>query len=191
MELLEEEKEVAYCRVCHGESEPDNQLFFPCKCDGSIKYVHQECLEQWLKVSNKQKCELCGEVFHFQKVYKTDAPYHISLLDVVLEVVPRALAMVQYSVVMLIAMVLWGVCLPVFTNWWLKTCWCIIVSADRRCLTRAPAFVVESSLEGLVTYWYFGLVNVCIIIAASVVSFEIGHSLYRVGHLCPPHISFR
>ena len=32
------------CRVCHGESEAEHPLFHPCKCSGSIKYVHQDCL---------------------------------------------------------------------------------------------------------------------------------------------------
>jgi len=29
------------CRVCHGPSEPDEPLYYPCKCSGSIKFVHQ------------------------------------------------------------------------------------------------------------------------------------------------------
>ena len=40
------------CRICHGESEPDRPLFYPCKCSGSIKYIHQDCLLEWLKVSS-------------------------------------------------------------------------------------------------------------------------------------------
>ena len=65
-------EEVPYCRVCH-EGDTSNSsigdaavslgpLYHPCKCDGSIKYVHQECLIQWLKISKKfqtnPKCEL-------------------------------------------------------------------------------------------------------------------------------------
>ena len=29
------------CRICHGESEPNRELYYPCNCSGSIKYVHQ------------------------------------------------------------------------------------------------------------------------------------------------------
>ena len=39
-----EDMDEAVCRVCHGESEDDHMLFHPCKCSGSIKYVHQDCL---------------------------------------------------------------------------------------------------------------------------------------------------
>jgi E3 ubiquitin-protein ligase MARCH6 len=30
------------CRVCRTEAEPDNPLYHPCKCSGSIRYVHSE-----------------------------------------------------------------------------------------------------------------------------------------------------
>ena len=32
----------AICRVCRGEGTPDQPLFFPCKCSGSIRYIHQD-----------------------------------------------------------------------------------------------------------------------------------------------------
>ena len=61
------------CRVCHGEAEESRPLFHPCRCSGSIKFVHQDCLQTWLKVSNKShpKCELCGELFNFRNIYTT------------------------------------------------------------------------------------------------------------------------
>ena len=33
---------VNICRVCRCEGAPDNPLFYPCKCSGSIKYVHED-----------------------------------------------------------------------------------------------------------------------------------------------------
>jgi hypothetical protein len=63
-------EEVPACRVCHCEGDDLAPLFYPCKCDGSIKYVHQECLLQWLKIKNQRlgsaRCELCGELFGFK-----------------------------------------------------------------------------------------------------------------------------
>jgi hypothetical protein len=52
----------AQCKVCRGtESTPDNPLCYPCKCKGSIKYVHQKCLEAWLAHSRTNRCEVsCG-----------------------------------------------------------------------------------------------------------------------------------
>lgn len=47
------------CRICHCESEPGNPLLTPCYCSGSLKYVHQSCLQQWLTASETNSCELC------------------------------------------------------------------------------------------------------------------------------------
>lgn len=47
------------CRICHCESDPQNPLLTPCYCSGSLKYVHQACLQQWLTASATNSCELC------------------------------------------------------------------------------------------------------------------------------------
>ena len=35
-------QEPDHCRICRSESTPDEPLFHPCKCSGSIKFVHQD-----------------------------------------------------------------------------------------------------------------------------------------------------
>ncbi|KAN0115651.1 hypothetical protein V8E52_006770 [Russula decolorans] len=35
------------CRICSAPAEPDQPLFHPCKCSGTIRYIHQD----W--------CDLC------------------------------------------------------------------------------------------------------------------------------------
>lgn len=62
------------CRICRGEATPEEPLFFPCKCSGSIKYVHQDCLMEWLSHSQKKYCELCKTSFRFTKLYAPDMP---------------------------------------------------------------------------------------------------------------------
>ncbi|KAL5434919.1 hypothetical protein PMIN07_008623 [Paraphaeosphaeria minitans] len=62
------------CRICRGESTPQEPLFYPCKCSGSIKYVHQECLMEWLSHSQKKYCELCKTSFRFTKLYHPAMP---------------------------------------------------------------------------------------------------------------------
>lgn len=32
------------CRICQATGEPDNVLIYPCRCDGSMKYIHGTCL---------------------------------------------------------------------------------------------------------------------------------------------------
>ncbi|KAI1434889.1 hypothetical protein GGR50DRAFT_361700 [Xylaria sp. CBS 124048] len=67
------------CRICRGESSADEPLFYPCKCSGSIKYVHQNCLMEWLSHSQKKHCELCKTAFRFTKLYSPDMPKHLPL----------------------------------------------------------------------------------------------------------------
>ncbi|KAI0883581.1 uncharacterized protein GGS22DRAFT_33339 [Annulohypoxylon maeteangense] len=62
------------CRICRGEGTPEEPLFYPCKCSGSIKYVHQDCLMEWLSHSQKKHCELCKTPFRFTKLYSPDMP---------------------------------------------------------------------------------------------------------------------
>ncbi|KAJ8977543.1 hypothetical protein NQ317_012922 [Molorchus minor] len=47
------------CRICHCEADAENPLLSPCYCSGSLKYVHQACLRQWLAASDTRSCELC------------------------------------------------------------------------------------------------------------------------------------
>ncbi|CAG9325983.1 unnamed protein product [Blepharisma stoltei] len=51
------------CRICLDSSRRD-ELIAPCKCKGSLKFVHKSCLKQWLDACPKQDdeahfCELC------------------------------------------------------------------------------------------------------------------------------------
>ncbi|XP_062851195.1 E3 ubiquitin-protein ligase MARCH8 isoform X1 [Trichomycterus rosablanca] len=47
------------CRICHCEGDEDSQLITPCHCTGSLCFVHQNCLQQWIKSSDTRCCELC------------------------------------------------------------------------------------------------------------------------------------
>lgn len=62
-----------FCRICHEEDEEGdehnkvNNLFSPCLCKGTTKYVHKNCLEKWRKQNKKKRkynaylcCEICG-----------------------------------------------------------------------------------------------------------------------------------
>ncbi|KAF3906371.1 hypothetical protein ABW20_dc0104406 [Dactylellina cionopaga] len=68
------------CRICRSEGTPEEPLYHPCKCSGSIKYVHQECLMEWLQHSQKKHCELCKTSFRFTKVYDPQMPKTLPFL---------------------------------------------------------------------------------------------------------------
>ena len=83
------------CRICYMAETNSiiNPLIKPCKCSGSMKYIHLKCLLQWLKTkiqvdkseyiennyftlysSEKVECELCKQIFphyikHKHKLY--------------------------------------------------------------------------------------------------------------------------
>jgi len=60
------------CKICHCGGEPGNNvsLIAPCYCSGSLKYVHQECLQRWIKSSDIKRCELCKYPFAMQAKVK-------------------------------------------------------------------------------------------------------------------------
>lgn len=57
----EEEEAGPICRICRCR-EPFNDLFAPCACNGSSKYVHHHCLEQWREMTtNPEHRRVCAE----------------------------------------------------------------------------------------------------------------------------------
>ena len=69
------------CRVCRSEGVPERPLFHPCICTGSIKWIHQECLMQWMRYSRKEYCELCSYRFSFTPIYSPDMPRRLPVKD--------------------------------------------------------------------------------------------------------------
>eukprot|EP00794_Sanderia_malayensis_P003408 gene3408-3898_t len=45
------------CKICLEQG--NEELFTPCKCDGSSKYVHESCLLKWFQKTRRKKCEIC------------------------------------------------------------------------------------------------------------------------------------
>jgi E3 ubiquitin-protein ligase MARCH6 len=76
---LQLEEDGDYCRICRGEGTAEQPLFYPCKCSGSIRFVHQDCLMEWLSHSQKKYCELCKTPFTFTKLYDRSMPEELPL----------------------------------------------------------------------------------------------------------------
>jgi RING-variant domain len=61
------------CRICLSDEESEAPLVSPCKCSGSMQYIHIHCMQKWLASKLKSKstsfsvsfslknfeCELC------------------------------------------------------------------------------------------------------------------------------------
>ncbi|XP_042638550.1 E3 ubiquitin-protein ligase MARCHF1 [Orycteropus afer afer] len=50
---------IEACRICHCEGDEESPLITPCRCTGTLRFVHQSCLHQWIKSSDTRCCELC------------------------------------------------------------------------------------------------------------------------------------
>ena len=50
------------CRICLDEDDVAN-LISPCRCNGSVKYVHRDCIQTWIRSTEnpdlKKKCSMC------------------------------------------------------------------------------------------------------------------------------------
>ncbi|XP_029109411.1 E3 ubiquitin-protein ligase MARCH11 [Scleropages formosus] len=46
------------CRICFQGAE-QGQLLNPCRCDGSVRHTHQQCLLKWISERGSWTCELC------------------------------------------------------------------------------------------------------------------------------------
>ncbi|XP_068118872.1 probable E3 ubiquitin-protein ligase MARCHF10 isoform X2 [Hyperolius riggenbachi] len=104
--LLEEdsEEEGDLCRIClTGEHTEENNLIAPCRCTGSLKYVHIDCMKRWLlskiksgaEMSAVKSCEMCKQKVecdfegfslseHYRRHQETQATLNPSLYLVLL-----------------------------------------------------------------------------------------------------------
>ena len=70
---------IDVCRICQCDTceiQFDSPTVSPCLCSGSLKNVHQACLQKWIKSSDKMKCELCMFEYHLTK--KTKPVWEVS-----------------------------------------------------------------------------------------------------------------
>ena len=115
-------EEGDYCRICRGEGSEEEPLFYPCKCSGSIKFVHQACLMEWLSHSQKKYCELCKTPFRFTKLYDPHMPRRlptpIFMRQVIIHSVQGAFSWLR---VLLVAVV-WLAWLP----WSMRQVWRVL-----------------------------------------------------------------
>ncbi|KAH7043980.1 RING finger membrane protein [Macrophomina phaseolina] len=109
--------DVDTCRICRGEGTKEEPLFYPCKCSGSIKFVHQDCLMEWLSHSQKKHCELCKTPFRFTKLYHPQMP----------STLPTAVFLRRAVVHVLKHLMTWCRGLLVGSVWLLWLPWCMRV----------------------------------------------------------------
>ncbi|KAF0291561.1 E3 ubiquitin-protein ligase MARCH1 [Amphibalanus amphitrite] len=63
------------CRICHMPSEERAELISPCRCAGTMQYIHTACLMHWIEVSSRRSkrppcCELCQYQYQRHKRFR-------------------------------------------------------------------------------------------------------------------------
>ena len=51
------------CRICFEGDSSENPLISPCECNGSVRYIHEKCLKEWILSQTPNpstfNCDLC------------------------------------------------------------------------------------------------------------------------------------
>ena len=71
LKSLNKKQKIYRCRICfcEGNFEGSNPLISPCKCSGSVKYIHLNCLRKWLTSKITTKVSSTNDIYCY--VYKT------------------------------------------------------------------------------------------------------------------------
>ncbi|EOX98307.1 RING/U-box superfamily protein isoform 2 [Theobroma cacao] len=116
-EMEEEEEEEDVCRICRNPGDAENPLRYPCACSGSIKFVHQDCLLQWLNHSNARQCEVCKHAFSFSPVYAENAPARLPFQEFIVGMAMKACHVLQFFLRLSFVLSVWLLIIPFITFW--------------------------------------------------------------------------
>ncbi|TFK52041.1 hypothetical protein OE88DRAFT_1499089 [Heliocybe sulcata] len=112
---MQEEQDT--CRICSAPAEPDQPLFHPCKCSGTIRYIHQDCLTTWLTHSKKKTCDVCKYPYSFEKVYAPDMPDRLPPFLLLRRLAQQCFWGVLFCVRAVLVGIVWLAVLPWVTLW--------------------------------------------------------------------------
>lgn len=73
------EESTKMCKVCHHGDSPENPLCYPCRCKGTIKYIHKDCLFLFIESSGKSFCTICKHNYQFIDIFKPETPERVPL----------------------------------------------------------------------------------------------------------------
>ena len=74
------------CRICYlTNSDMENPLISPCKCNGSMKYIHYKCLKHCIEVNLTKKIEQNYKYYNWKnyscEICKEEYPKYIKIKD--------------------------------------------------------------------------------------------------------------
>ncbi|KAJ9159532.1 hypothetical protein P3X46_025037 [Hevea brasiliensis] len=113
----DDEEEEDVCRICRNPGDAENPLRYPCACSGSIKFVHQDCLLQWLNHSNARQCEVCKHAFSFSPVYAENAPARLPFQEFIVGMAMKTCHVLQFFLRLSFVLSVWLLIIPFITFW--------------------------------------------------------------------------
>ena len=83
------------CRICYEETAP---LINPCKCKGSVMYVHEACLLTWFEhhPEREVRCELCTQHYSVVYMYPFEYVFDVDGADYYLYASPYIITALTY-----------------------------------------------------------------------------------------------
>eukprot|EP00249_Psilotum_nudum_P023520 c28905_g1_i2 orf=77-3538(+) len=146
----DQEEEEDVCRICRTPGDKEAPLYFPCACSGSIKYVHQDCLLQWINHSNARQCEVCKHSFAFSPVYAEDAPARLPFKELLMGMVIKAGQGMNFVLRLAFVLLVWLVFIPFTTFWiWRLTFVRSVLEAQKLFISRfSPTLLLTDCLHG-------------------------------------------
>ncbi|KAJ3571047.1 hypothetical protein NP233_g4020 [Leucocoprinus birnbaumii] len=114
---MQEAEEQDTCRICSAPAEPNQPLFHPCKCSGTIRYIHQDCLTTWLAHSKKKTCDVCKHPYSFTKVYAPDMPPRLPTILLARRLSQHVLLAIVFVLRAIAVAFIWLAVLPWVTVW--------------------------------------------------------------------------
>jgi len=82
--------ETRESRICTEANEPQNRLFRPCLCNGSMAWVHRTCLQRWRTTGGDlafQQCFTCKFVYNLAPPDETPSIHSLLMTHFVIFVI--------------------------------------------------------------------------------------------------------
>ena len=104
--LTHPKPEEFQCRICFETLSIPKDLINPCKCTGSMRYVHEECLKLWILSSRQDikeaTCDICKHPFTMEIKLarkcscevKTDECFNLFIFPIVILIISAILTIV-------------------------------------------------------------------------------------------------
>ncbi|OMJ79436.1 hypothetical protein SteCoe_20537 [Stentor coeruleus] len=71
----DEASEEKMCRICFEHENESNPIICPCRCNGTMKYIHEECLKSWIlsqsRDLNEFSCDICKAPLDMEFRFRT------------------------------------------------------------------------------------------------------------------------